>query len=79
MSRTDKDKSLKWLTEEDWAKRPSRRKRAGKGNLVKGYEDGPGGKSCSCCGVEMEYKHRSRAQGKADALAGYVEWLEQVS
>ena len=72
MSKTDKDH----LTPDDWEKRPSRKKRAGRGNLTKGFEDGPGGKSCICCGVDSEYKSSLRIQGKAITRAELQEYLD---
>jgi len=73
MSRTDKDKPWKYRTEDEkptrlW--RLSGSKRAKKVNLVKGFEDGPGGKDCSCCGVQHDYKGMMRRDAKrAIALA----------
>ena len=75
MSRTNKDKPWKYRTKEEkfpgvqfW--RLGGSKRAKKVNLVKGYEDGPGGKDCSCCGVQHDYKGMMRRDAKlAIALA----------
>ena len=71
MFRTPKDR----LTTDDLEKRPSRRKRAGRGNLTKGFEDGPGGKKCSCCGVRHDYKSLLRADGKSITRAELREYL----
>ena len=75
MSRTDKDKPWKYRTKDEklprvqyW--RLGGSKRANKVNLTKGYEDGPGGKDCSCCGVQHDYKGMMRRDAKkAIALA----------
>jgi len=73
MSRTDKDKPYKYRSDDEWPRgiwRLGRSKRAKKVNLVKGYEDGPGGKDCSCCGVQHDYKGMMRRDAKlAIALA----------
>ena len=72
MSKTDKDH----LNPDDWEKRPSRKKRAGRGNLTKGFEDGPGGKKCSCCGVRSDYKSLLRADSKSITRAELREFLD---
>ena len=88
MSRTDKDKPIKYVLLEHGPDDPdvinpgwrvdkrllkyrySSRRNAGKVNLTKGYEDGPGGKYCSCCGVQHDYKGMMRRDAKqAIALA----------
>ena len=88
MSRTDKDKPMKYVLLEYGPDDPEvvnpgwridkrllkyrywTRRNAGKVNLTKGYEDGPGGKSCSCCGVQHDYKGMMRRDAKrAIALA----------
>jgi hypothetical protein len=61
---------------DDWEKRPSRKKRAGRGNLTKGFEDGPGGKKCSCCGVRSDYKSLLRANSKSITRAELREFLD---
>lgn len=77
MSRTDKDKRFKYRTDEEVPKGfkyYGTRRKSNRANLTKGFEDGPGGKNCACCGVRMEYKHQMRASGKTEALAGLLEW-----
>ena len=73
MSRTDKDKPYKYRSDDEWPRgiwRLGRKKNANKVNLTKGYEDGPGGKDCSCCGVQHDYKGMMRRDAKrAIALA----------
>lgn len=78
MARTYKDKPARLFWEqfdEDheprWAKHVRVRyygtkRDAGKPNLTKGYESGPGGKNCACCGVNSNYKGQMRADKRAE-------------
>lgn len=76
MSKTDKDVSFRYREMPVGFKWYGTRHKAGKPNLVKGYEAGPGGHSCSCCGVVDSYKgqmRKSAVQQIADGLAEYAE------
>lgn len=92
MSKTDKDKRLKYVLAEAEARftedeaqqyvwrtlLPSCKRKAGKGNLTKGYENGPGGRRCSCCGVNEHYKHQMRHSAIDQISEGLMEYAEML-
>jgi hypothetical protein len=68
MSRTRKDKPYKYrdldaetVPRNLYGSHPAK---AGHGNLAKGYEDGPGGARCLCCGVLSDASTMRRTEAK---------------
>jgi hypothetical protein len=81
MSKTDKDLSFRYQPMPIGFKWYGTRRKAGKPNLVKGYEDGPGGHKCYCCGVTDNYKglmRRSAVQQILDGLEEYAEMCRAI-